>query len=219
MGDRDSKIDHGSSNDVLLPVNDPFPEIQCLDVLEYSQSGGDEEGNNYQVFTPITVVNDMIDKIGRDYLDDIKTTVLEPTSGEGIFVANILKSRLNKLRMNPATYKANSLRALSTLYSIEIDERLVIIQRSNIYTVFCNSSKELGILDDEQYFSLAKKIIHENIMWAAFNMTEPNILSIEVGYKMPPTKKKKVLEFPVWTIGDDLDCKMKMEEFEHEWGQ
>jgi len=91
-----------------------FDLIEAYDSLKLASLGSnDTEG--YQVFTPEFIVKQMTEAVGPDILDFSKT-VLEPTSGDGAFTTCILKKRLETISDN---FEIESLKALSTIYSIE----------------------------------------------------------------------------------------------------
>ena len=106
-----------------------YESIQCFDSIHLASMGhNDTEG--YQIFTPEFIVKDMCAAIGDDIFDFSKN-VLEPTSGDGAFTVYILLRRLEKA-LKGGNFELDSLRALSTIYSIEMDKELIEKQRNNI---------------------------------------------------------------------------------------
>lgn len=177
-----------------------FDEIECFESVHLSSMGSnDEEG--YQIFTPEFIVKEMVEAVGCGILD-INKNVLEPTSGDGAFTTYILKKRLEKLLCSN-DFEIESLKALSTIYSIEMDKELIIKQRNNIYTLINLFINENKIFVSKSYFELVKCIICTNFIWAMFNSdNDLSGLFVEVAYRMPEAAKGnlKSMEMPVWNI-------------------
>ena len=151
--------------------------------------------------------------IGKDIFD-ISKNILEPTSGDGAFTTYILEKRLEKI--DRSNFEIESLKALSTIYSIEMDQQLIIKQRNNIYTVICNFINTNSISISDGYYDLVKCIITSNFIWAMFNSDNPNDgFLVEVAYKMPQATKSnlKSIDMPVWNISD-TDISLLYEEVE-----
>lgn len=182
-----------------------YDKIIELDSIKLASMGhNDTEG--YQIFTPKFIVRDMCAAIGDDIFDFSKT-VLEPTSGDGAFTVYLLNKRLEKA-LKGGNFELDSLRALSTIYSIEMDKELIIEQRNNIYTLFKQFTNEHKISLTDDYFDLVKCIILSNFMWAMFNSDKPisvGLFGVEVIYKMPEAEKGdyKSLDIPVWVISNN----------------
>lgn len=178
-----------------------FESIKAFDSLQLASMGhNDTEG--YQIFTPDFIVKDMCQAIGPDIFDSSKT-VLEPTSGDGAFTTYILQKRLEKINDN---FEIESLKALSTIYSIEMDKELIEKQRNNIFTVVKSFVETRKIEVSPSYFDILKCIIVRNFMWAMSNTyrDEGLLLGIDVAYKMPEAEKGnlKPLDMPVWEISE-----------------
>lgn len=177
-----------------------FDSISAFESLQLASMGhNDTEG--YQIFTPDFIVKDMCAAIGDDILDFSKN-VLEPTSGDGAFTVYILQKRLETIKEN---FELNSFKALSTIYSVEMDKELIEKQRNNIFTLVKLFIKKNGITVNDLYYELLKCIITTNFIWAMFNADNPidlGLLGTEVIYKMPDAEKEKYksLDFPVWDI-------------------
>ena len=187
-----------------------FEQIKRLDSLVLD-SKGHNDNDGYQVFTPRFIVENMCSSIGEEIFDFSKN-VLEPTSGDGAFTVYILKKRLEKA-FTSGNFELNSLRALSTLYSIEMDEELITKQRNNVFTLFCNFIDERKIILPSEYYDFLKCMILSNFIWAMFN-TDKNTQSmasfngeIDLAFTMPNAEKNKendnYIRFPVWNIADD----------------
>ena len=180
-----------------------FDSISSFESLQLASMGhNDVEG--YQIFTPDFIVRDMCAAVGDDILDFNKT-VLEPTSGDGAFTTYILRKRLETIKDN---FEIESLKALSTIYSIEMDKELIEKQRNNIFTLVKLFISEENIEVDNSYYDMLKCVITTNFMWAMFNSDNPidmGLLGTEVAYKMPDAEKGKLkpLDMPVWKISEN----------------
>ena len=182
-----------------LKVFDSIKEFESLRLAELGSN--DVEG--YQVFTPQFIVKQMAEAVGNDYLD-FEKTILEPTSGDGAFTTFIVRQRLKKA-LEMGDFEINALKALATVYSIEMDKPLIEKQRNNIFTLIKQFVAEKGIDVDPYFFDMAKCIITTNYIWAMFNSDHPGGgLWVEVAYKMPEAEKGnyKPLEMPVWSISE-----------------
>ena len=181
-----------------------FDSIVSFDSVSLASSGhNDIEG--YQIFTPDFIVRDMCSEIGKDILDFSKT-ILEPTSGDGAFTTYILKKRLDTIKSN---FEIESLKAISTIYSIEMDKSLIEKQRNNIFTLIKLFIVKNKIEVDDSYYDILKCIITTNFLWGMFNSDREidlGLLGTEVVYKMPEAEKGKFksLEMPVWEIKEDF---------------
>lgn len=76
-----------------------------------------------EVFTPISLVNEMLDKLPIDIFTTDKT-VLDNSCGTGNFLVEILNRRIS----NGMSHK----RALETIYGVELQEDNVIACRANL---------------------------------------------------------------------------------------
>ena len=183
-----------------IKVFDSIKELESLQLAELGSN--DVEG--YQVFTPQFIVKQMSEAIGDDCLDFSKT-ILEPTSGDGAFTTYLLHARLEKA-LDLGDFEINALKALSTIYSIEMDKPLIEKQRNNIFTLVKQFVSNHEIEVHESFFEAVKCIITTNYLWAMFNSDHPSGgLWVEVAYKMPDAEKGKMnsLDMPVWTIGSN----------------
>lgn len=79
-----------------------------------------------EVFTPQRIVDLMLDQPEiTARVNDLKTTFLEPSAGEGVFLVEILKRKMKvalEQSKNITKFEDNSLLALSSLYGIELME-------------------------------------------------------------------------------------------------
>jgi len=188
---------------------------------DFSKSGlNDQDG--FQIFTPEFIVKDMLKLIGNDNIIDIYKTVLEPASGDGAFTVRIMESRLHHIK-HDEKYIQKSLVALSTIFSIEMDEELMIKQRNNIYSLLLVSAKNAKHELTDDYLSIAKKIILTNFIWGETNIDKPLKYKGEaIGWYMPTIVKNKSrktdknrIQFAHWTITPSInDSTCEFEDWE-----
>lgn len=93
-----------------------------------------------EVFTPKKTVNFMLDQPEiKEKVNSLTATFLEPSAGEGAFLVEILKRKLNYAKVQSQTTKEmqnNFLLVLSTLYGIELMEDNIEMLVMNMNNVF-----------------------------------------------------------------------------------
>jgi hypothetical protein len=175
---------------------------------------GEKDEDGFQIFTPEFIVNGMIEAIGKEEVLNFTKTILEPASGDGAFTGRILEMRLKTIKDD---FAIESLKALSTIYSIEMEKSLIDSQRNNIYTIMLNYAKKKKIFN-ENYFTCLKDIIFSNFIWGMTN-TENNLVNItgiSVAYPMPSDGNpfEEPVKFYSWSINNDFTYEKKEEEVE-----
>lgn len=93
-----------------------------------------------EVFTPKKTVDYMLDQSEiKEKVNSLTATFLEPSAGEGAFLVEILKRKLNYAKAQSQTTKEmqnNFLLVLSTLYGIELMEDNIEMLVMNMNNVF-----------------------------------------------------------------------------------
>ena len=93
-----------------------------------------------EVFTPQKTVDFMLDQLEiQEKVNSLTATFLEPSAGEGAFLVEILKRKLKyaiRASNDPLEIQINFLRALSTLYGIELMEDNVEMLVINMVNTF-----------------------------------------------------------------------------------
>lgn len=129
--------------------------------------------NHGEVFTPKFIVHKMLALPGiKEAKTDFTKTVLEPSAGEGIFLVELLKMRLDYLfKEYPddlITYENESIMALTTLYGVEL-------LKDNSQKCVANIAETYM----EYYRKYAQKLkvdINENIKKSAITIISANNL-------------------------------------------
>lgn len=85
-----------------------------------------------EVFTPIWVVNEMLDNLPQEAFEDVGKTFLEPTCGTGNFVVEIYRRKLNRAKNN----KQDAEKALRSLWCIELLEDNMMECRQRVKDIF-----------------------------------------------------------------------------------
>ena len=102
-----------------------------------------------EVFTPEQTVKDMLDMLPSNF-DFLRETVLEPSCGDGNFLVEILKRKLNLLF---EITDINILNCVSTIYAIDIQADNVLDSRKRL----------LGVVEDfcaENNYIISKELKH-----------------------------------------------------------
>lgn len=77
--------------------------------------------SNGEVFTPKSVVNDMLSLSGINELSyDLGSRFLEPSCGDGNFLLEILLRKLSKAHLDRQQLDLDIIRAVSTIYGVDI---------------------------------------------------------------------------------------------------
>ena len=95
-----------------------------------------------EVFTPLSVVNFMLNQSEiQEKINNLSATFLEPAAGEGAFLIELLKRKMNvaqKESKDIKNYNYNTLLALSSLYGIELLSDNLRQLRTNMMITFKN---------------------------------------------------------------------------------
>lgn len=130
-----------------------------------------------EVFTPKKIVNKMLNipEI-KEACENLTTTFLEPSAGEGAFLVEILEQKLkmvSKKHNNDLTiYESYSLLALTTLYGIELLEDNAQTCVMNMFQQYYDNYKEQAQYHNakpkKKVLDSAKEIISANIIQGNF---------------------------------------------------
>lgn len=111
---------------------------------------------NGEVFTPDEVVNDMLDLLDKNtsrddykYIDDVR---FEPTCGDGAILVRILDrklGRVQKIKDNGGDWKEALLRAVASIYGVDITADNVVMSKRRMLEVIENGETSVLSLADE----------------------------------------------------------------------
>lgn len=130
-----------------------------------------------EVFTPKRIVNMMLDQPGiKEACESVEQTFLEPSAGEGAFLIEILKRKLElvqeKYNSSLKEYENYSLLALTSLYGIELLEDNAQRCTMNMYKVYNDYYRQVATNHEkkprESIFKAAQYIISSNIVQGDF---------------------------------------------------
>lgn len=121
-----------------------------------------------EVFTNIREVNAMLDLVKQE-TERIDSRFLEPACGEGAFLKEILKRKLEVVKKqyknNPYDYERYSILALTSIYGVDILEDNAEICRQNLFDVWNTEyTKYTKNQANEQCREVAKFIICKNVL-------------------------------------------------------
>lgn len=121
-----------------------------------------------EVFTNEREVNAMLDLIKQE-TERIESRFLEPACGEGAFLKEILRRKLevvkNRYKKSPYDYERYAVLALSSIYGVDILEDNAEICRQNLYDIWNAEYTKLakGQAND-QCREVARFILRKNIL-------------------------------------------------------
>ena len=144
-----------------------------------------------EVFTSSRIVNDMLDLVHHE-TERIDSRFLEPACGNGNFLVEILKRKLNvvekKYVKNQLEYERYSIIALSSIYGVEILEDNVQTCRDRLLGIFThfylkNYKKDFN----PDFLRVAEFILSRNILWG------------DALYLKTPDEKAEPIVFSEWS--------------------
>ena len=112
-----------------------------------------------EVFTPPEIVNKMLDELPKDFFSDLNQKFLEPAAGEGVFLMEILKRKLNF-----ADSPEKMFQAVKSLFAIEIQSDNLQKLRENLEKIFINHYEKFFGTPDENIFAELKIILQNNLV-------------------------------------------------------
>ncbi len=134
-----------------------------------------------EVFSPNFLVQKMCDQVDCAAVN-LKHTILDPACGTGNFLCEILRRRLNHLRSHTHSgdaLAAQLLRAMSTLYGIDILPDNVTSARNNLCKIIRSVIVVENIYLDYRFWPLIKLFLDRNIICADFLRHHDEIIFAE----------------------------------------
>lgn len=131
-----------------------------------------------EVFTSEREVNAMLDLV-KSETENIDSRFLEPACGNGNFLAEVLRRKLNVVENRYAKsqieFERYAILAISSIYGVDILEDNAVECRSRLFKIFESCYKNLYQNEcKEACFKSAKFIFNKNILWGdALDFTNP----------------------------------------------
>lgn len=180
-----------------------------------------------EVFTPDSIVNDMLDMVDNAAYEDMKDcteeektrkyinfTVLEPACGDGQFLIRIIYRKLEAVKKLPVEERENAIvRAFCSVYGVDIQEdnvleargRMLDILKGNDVETFDNKEPkifsirltDLGIDISDRLLKAVEFILKANIVVGNTLITEGSCCSDD----LPP--ERKPVYFNEWKFNGD----------------
>ena len=121
-----------------------------------------------EVFTSEREVNAMLDMVKQE-TKRIESRFLEPACGEGAFLKEILRRKLDVVRAtyrkSPYDYERYAILALTSIYGVDIMEDNAEICRQNLYDIWnAEYTKYAKEQANDQCREIAKFILRKNIL-------------------------------------------------------
>ena len=131
-----------------------------------------------EVFTSEREVNSMLDLVINE-TKRIDSRFLEPACGDGNFLVQILKRKLDVVntlyRNNVSEFNKNSVMAITSIYGVELLDDNVTICRIRLSDVFKENYKRIHKVVDERIMEVVKHILEQNIICGdALTLKESN---------------------------------------------
>lgn len=124
--------------------------------------------NHGEVFTSEREVNAMLDLV-KDQCDQIESRFLEPACGDGNFLAEILRRKLQvvrrKYRKSPFDYEKNAVLAISSIYGVDLLIDNVLACRERLFKIW-----------DKEYKAVCKKETYDETREAVRFILSRNIV-------------------------------------------
>jgi len=148
-----------------------------------------------EVFTHEREVNAMLDLVKRE-TERIDSRFLEPACGDGNFLSEILKRKLEvvekRYKKSQKEFELYSLLAAGSIYGVEILYDNIEACRNRLFEVF-----------DKKYTSIFHKKAKDNFRKTIRFVLERNILWGDVLSLKTPDKKAEPIIFSEWSIIKD----------------
>ncbi len=179
-----------------------------------------------EVYTNEREVNAMLnliedDKAGFTY--DINTTFLEPSCGNGNFLIKILQRKLKTIKEKfhqPYLFKIYTLKALSTIYGIDICQENVSETRERLKK-FLESEFYLHLgsyTPTKEWLLGIEYILNKNIICANALENQQNILITEFSCPKKGYFKEKIFRFSDLSSDAPIPIKITTEVHYESWG-
>ena len=153
-----------------------------------------------EVKTNFSEINNMLNLVRNESLR-IDSKFLEPACGDGNFLAEILKRKLDqvfkKFNENHINFEINAMYAISSLYGIEILEDNVAKSRKRLFDILCKFyNKNFNLKIHNDYKKSLQNVLCLNIIHG----DALSLISMET---------KKPIVFSEWSLINETDFKRR----------
>lgn len=156
-----------------------------------------------EVFTPQSLVNDMLDMLGGlSY--DMNATYLEPTCGTGNFLVEILNRKLKTAQQYKGSedYLLVVFRCVASIYGVEILPDNARTSRKRLHDIV---QAEVG--DNKQFMSVIDHVLDTNIILGDTRegvLLEEGFQRVRGGTGIAATKTDNAIVITEWNIAGDM---------------
>jgi type I restriction-modification system DNA methylase subunit len=110
-----------------------------------------------EIFTPIELVNEILDKLPIELFKDADKTFCDPAAGDGNFLEQILLKKLQ--------YSTDTTRCLKSIYGVELMQDNVDVCRARLLDITEHTQENIDIVE--------KNIVCANSLKYDFSFGEP----------------------------------------------
>ena len=148
-----------------VKIRQAFKEVYSLKQIKSKKRVSDHG----EVFTAKREVDAMLDLVD-DELVKIKSTVLEPACGDGNFLIEILKCKMDtvqRIHQSRYDYEIYSMLTFSTIYGLDIQKDNVLESRKRLYDWYVSDYEhKFKTQPSKQLLKAIKFILQKNIQCA-----------------------------------------------------
>lgn len=162
----------------------------------HEQKREDRQKQTAEVFTPESLVNDMLNNLPKEVWHKGKTFI-DPAAGNGNLLVEVLKRKLKK--------NHDSVEALESIYAVDIMKDNILECRARLLKIVQEKTK----ITDAHV-----RAILNNVRWVARNRN--GSLGYDFGFKKSAFKEEDVIEWLEWSEAgfewEDVDPDLPVEE-------
>jgi type I restriction-modification system DNA methylase subunit len=92
-----------------------------------------------EIFTPIKLVNEILDKLPKELFTDADKTFCDPSAGDGNFLEQILLRKLS--------YSNDKTKCLKSIYGVELMSDNVEVCKQRLLSLVGNSQEHIDIVN------------------------------------------------------------------------
>lgn len=163
---------------MVLNFNDEMKELNPKNKKQQHVKSKERVRDFGEVYTPEHIVNDMLDLVKHE-TERIESRFLEPACGNGNFLAEVLRRKLNvvdqRYAKNQTEWELYSVIAVSSIYGVDILEDNAQECRERLFNIF--NERYTALFKEkckEECRKSIKFLLNRNILWGdALDFTNP----------------------------------------------